>query len=102
MIRVHAPNQAKLKRLRLSEHELVFDALGWANADHLTPDELNRLRKFHFLIETLEEPEDEIVMLSEEADEEAEQVEEEPETAPLFAGTPTKSKRSNATKKRGE
>ncbi len=63
MKRVHAANAAKLHKLRVIEHELVFDAKGWANADHLTDRELERLRDFHFVIETLPDPQEEVIRL---------------------------------------
>lgn len=56
LIRVFPANGVRLERLTVLEHEISFGAQGFANGDKLTRAEIDRLRKFHFVIEELDEP----------------------------------------------
>lgn len=98
MLKVHAPNMAKLHKLQLHEHELVFDSLGWANADHLNANELERLRKFHFVIEQLPDPQEETISLLEDSIHDAEEALESSEDVEQ----PKTNRRNLNNKKRGE
>jgi len=51
MVRVYPANGAKLERLTVIEHEIEFGSERWADGSELTKEELDRLRKFHFVIE---------------------------------------------------
>jgi len=57
MVRIRPANGAKLDRLVVLENEITFGADGWADGSKLTTAELDRLRRFHFLVEDVKESE---------------------------------------------
>ena len=53
MIQIRAANNARLQALFVLEHTIVFDANGLADGSALSTEELDRLRRFHFLIDEI-------------------------------------------------
>lgn len=50
MLQVCSPNPRVVTRLRIFRNEIVFGPDGWGNADHLTPEEINRCRQMHLAV----------------------------------------------------
>lgn len=55
MLRIYPANGGKLDRLTVLEHTLVFGKEGHADGSELTQEEIDRLRKFHFIFDVVDD-----------------------------------------------
>ncbi|WP_304459070.1 hypothetical protein [Alicyclobacillus sendaiensis] len=55
MIKVYPAAGARLQTLQVGEHTLVFGPERWADGSMLSQEELDRLIRFHFHIERVDE-----------------------------------------------